>query len=258
MLYLKNVFRNKGLMVFVMLSIFFVFTLDAPAKEKSPPKDKKGETGPAIANKLEAKPPKDKKEKTGYSIGVNIGADMKRMSIEIDADMVAQGIKDIFMGKLKLSDEEIRSTLTDLNKEMQSKEGERLKILGEKNKKEGEAFLAENKKKEGVITLPSGLQYKVIKDGTGKAPTATDTVTTNYRGTLIDGTEFDSSYKRGQPASFPVNGVIPGWTEALQLMKTGSKWQLFIPSNLAYGERGPGAIGPNAVLVFEIELISVK
>ena len=169
-----------------------------------------------------------------------------------------QGIKDIYAGKLKLSDEEIRTTLTELNKEMQGKENERMKTLSEKNKKDGEALLAENKKKEGIKTLPSGLQYKVIQEGTGKVPKATDTVTTNYRGTLIDGTEFDSSYKRGQPATFPVNGVIPGWTEALQLMKTGSKWQLFIPSNLAYGERGPGTIGPNAVLVFEIELLAVK
>jgi FKBP-type peptidyl-prolyl cis-trans isomerase FklB len=134
-----------------------------------------------------------------------------------------------------------------------------MKIMGEKNKKEGEAFLAANKKKEGVITLPSGFQYKAIKEGTGKTPKATDTVTVNYRGTLIDGTEFDSSYKRGQPATFRVNGVIAGWTEALQLMKEGSKWELFIPANLAYGERGAGAaIGPNAVLIFEVELISVK
>jgi FKBP-type peptidyl-prolyl cis-trans isomerase FklB len=237
MLSLTKIFRNKWFVTVVMLGIF-VFAMEALAQEKAPPKDKK--------------------EKTGYAIGTNIGADMKRMSIEIDADMVAQGIKDIQAGKLKLTDEEIRATLTELNKEMQGKENERMKVISEKNKKDGEAFLAANKKKEGIKTLPSGLQYKVIKEGTGKVPKATDTVTTNYRGTLIDGTEFDSSYKRGQPASFPVNGVIPGWTEALQLMKTGSKWQLFIPSNLAYGERGPGTIGPNAVLVFEIELLAVK
>jgi FKBP-type peptidyl-prolyl cis-trans isomerase FklB len=134
-----------------------------------------------------------------------------------------------------------------------------MKAQGEKNKKEGEAFLAENKKKEGVKTLPSGLQYKVIKEGTGKSPKATDKVSTHYRGTLIDGTEFDSSYKRGQPATFPVNGVIPGWTEALQLMKVGSKWQLFIPSKLAYGERGaPPVIGPYSVLIFTVELLAIK
>jgi FKBP-type peptidyl-prolyl cis-trans isomerase FklB len=257
MLSLTNVFRNKGFTAVIILGVF-VFTMQALAEEKGPPKDKKEKTGYVITKKPVAKPPKDKKEKTGYAIGVNIGQDMKRFSIEIDADMVAQGVKDANAGKLKLSDEEIRTTLADLSKEMQGKENERMKTLSEKNKKEGDAFLAENKKKEGVKTLPSGLQYKIIKQGTGEAPKATDTVTTNYRGTLIDGAEFDSSYKRGQPASFPVNGVIPGWTEALQLMKTGSKWQLFIPSNLAYGERGPGPIGPNAVLVFEIELLSIK
>jgi FKBP-type peptidyl-prolyl cis-trans isomerase len=134
-----------------------------------------------------------------------------------------------------------------------------MKLVGEKNKKEGEAFLTENKKKEGVKTLASGLQYKVLKEGSGKMPKATDKVTTHYQGTLIDGTEFDSSYKRGEPASFLVNGVIPAWTEALQLMKVGSKWQLFVPSKLGYGERGMGPkIGPNAVLVFTVELLSIN
>jgi FKBP-type peptidyl-prolyl cis-trans isomerase FklB len=144
-------------------------------------------------------------------------------------------------------------------KEMMAKQQELAKRLGEKNKKEGEAFLSENRKKEGIKALPSGLQYKVVKAGTGKKPKSTDTVTTHYRGTLIDGTEFDSSYRRGQPASFPVSGVIAGWTEALQLMEEGAKWQLFIPPNLAYGERGAGSqIGPNATLIFEIELISIQ
>jgi FKBP-type peptidyl-prolyl cis-trans isomerase FklB len=140
-------------------------------------------------------------------------------------------------------------------KEVMAKQAE----VAKKNKAEGEAFLAENKKKEGVKTTPSGLQYKVIKPGKGKKPKSSDTVTVNYRGTLIDGTEFDSSYKRGQPATFQVSGVIPGWTEALQLMEEGAKWQLFIPSNLAYGERGAGGvIGPNATLIFEVELISIQ
>ena len=142
---------------------------------------------------------------------------------------------------------------------MMAKQQEMAKKLGEKNKAEGEAFLAENKKKEGVITLPSGLQYKVIKAGTGKKPKATDTVTVHYQGTLIDGKEFDSSYRRGQPVTFPVNGVIPGWTEALQLMEEGAKWQIFIPSSLAYGDRGAGRdIGPHATLIFEIELVSIQ
>jgi FKBP-type peptidyl-prolyl cis-trans isomerase FklB len=153
----------------------------------------------------------------------------------------------------------MKETLAGLQKELVEKQAERTKQIADRNKKEGEVFLAENRKKEGVKILPSGLQYKVIKEGTGKTPKAEDTVVTNYRGTLTDGTEFDSSYKRGQPATFPVKGVIPGWTEALQLMKEGSKWELFIPSSLAYGERGAGnAIGPNATLIFEIELLSVK
>jgi len=203
---------------------------------------------------------KDKKEKVSYSIGVDIGNTMKKQSMDIDPDVLAKGLKDAFTGgKTLMTEQEVTETLNGLRMEMMAKQQERMKEAGEKNKKEGEAFLAENKKKEGVVTLPSGLQYKVITEGTGKMPKLTDTVTVNYKGTLIDGTEFDSSYKRGQPATFPVNGVIPGWTEALQLMKEGSKWQVFIPSNLAYGERGAGnQITPNAVLIFDVELISVK
>lgn len=200
------------------------------------------------------------KEKQSYSIGADIGKRLKSQSIDVDADSFALGMKDALSGgKMLLTDEEIRETLSALQKELVEKQAEKNKLLGEKNKKEGEDFLAENKKKEGVVTLPSGLQYKVIKEGTGKQPSADATVETNYRGTLIDGTEFDSSYKRGQTATFPVNGVIKGWTEALQLMKEGAKWQLFVPANLAYGERGAGnVIGPNATLIFEVELISVK
>jgi len=200
------------------------------------------------------------KEKQSYSIGADIGKRLKSQSIDVDTNAFTQGMKDAFSeGKMLMTEEEIKETLSVLQKELMGKQAEKNKLLGEKNKKEGEAFLAENKKKEGVITLPSGLQYKVIKEGTGKQPSADATVETNYRGTLIDGTEFDSSYKRGQAATFPVKGVIAGWTEALQLMKEGSKWQLFVPANLAYGERGAGnAIGPNATLIFEVELISVK
>jgi FKBP-type peptidyl-prolyl cis-trans isomerase FklB len=200
------------------------------------------------------------KEKQSYSMGADIGKRLKAQSIEIDTNAFTQGMKDALSeGKMLMTEEEIRESLTALQKELKEKQAEKTKLLGEKNKKEGEAFLAENKKKEGVITLPSGLQYKVIKEGTGKQPSADATVETNYRGTLVDGTEFDSSYKRGQSATFPVNGVIVGWTEALQLMKEGAKWQLFVPANLAYGERGAGnVIGPNATLIFEVELISVK
>ncbi|MBZ0158112.1 MAG: FKBP-type peptidyl-prolyl cis-trans isomerase [Alphaproteobacteria bacterium] len=203
---------------------------------------------------------KSQKDKISYSIGLDIGKDMKRQSIDIDPDILAKGIKDALSGnKPLLSEKEMQDTMIAFQKELAAKQGEKTKRLTEKNKKEGEAFLAANKKKEGVKTTSSGLQYKIIKEGAGKTPKATDTVTVHYRGTLLDGTEFDSSYKRGQPASFPVNDVITGWTEALQMMKTGSKWQLFIPPNLAYGERGAGPlIGPNAVLVFEVELLSIK
>lgn len=203
---------------------------------------------------------KNKKDKESYAIGLDIGKNFKSQSIDIDPDVLVKGIKDVLSGnKPLMTDEEVQAVMTDFRKEMMDKQTARTKEAGEKNKKEGEAFLAENKKKDGVVTLPSGLQYKIIKEGSGAKPKATDTVTVNYRGTLIDGTEFDSSYKRGQPASFKVTGVIQGWTEALQLMKTGSKWQLFVPPSLAYGERGAGRdITPNATLIFDVELISVQ
>lgn len=203
---------------------------------------------------------KDQKDKVSYSIGMNIGNNLKKQSIDVNPDVLAQGIKDALSGsKALMTEQEVNETIMAFQKEMSAKQIERLKELGEKNKKEGEAFLAENKKKEGIITLPSGLQYKVINEGTGETPELTDVVTVNYRGTLIDGTEFDSSYRRGQPATFPVNAVIAGWAEALQLMKVGSKWQLFIPSDLAYGEHGAGRdIGPNATLIFDVELLSIK
>jgi FKBP-type peptidyl-prolyl cis-trans isomerase FklB len=203
---------------------------------------------------------KDQKEKISYIIGMDIGTNFRKQSIDIDADILAKGVKDGLSGaKPIISEPEAKEVMTAFEKEMRARREAVQKTAGEKNKKEGEAFLAENKKKEGVKTLPSGLQYKVIKAGTGKKPAATDTVTTHYRGTLIDGTEFDSSFKRGKPATFPVSGVIPGWTEALQLMEEGAKWQLFVPSNLAYGERGAGqVIGPHTTLIFEVELISIQ
>ncbi len=199
---------------------------------------------------------KDQKDKVSYIIGMDIGNNLKKQSMSVNPKILAKGIEDALAGaKPLLSQQEVQETMTAFQKEMMAKQVE----VAKKNKTEGEAFLAENKKKEGVKTLPSGLQYKVIKAGTGKKPKANDTVTVNYRGTLINGTEFDSSYKRGQPATFQVSGVIPGWTEALQLMEQGAKWQLFIPSNLAYGERGAGGvIGPNATLIFEVELISIQ
>lgn len=203
---------------------------------------------------------KNEKDKISYSIGINIGTNFKNQSIDVDVDALVKGIKDAISGnKTLLSEKEVQETLTAFQNDMRTKQAERAKAMAEKNKKEGETFLTENKKKEGIKTTANGLQYKIIKEGSGKKPKSTDTVTVHYRGTTIDGTEFDSSYKRGEPTSFPINEVIPGWTEALQLMPVGSKWQIFIPSNLAYGERGAGPqIGPNATLLFEVELISIK
>ena len=203
---------------------------------------------------------KNQKEKVSYIIGVNIGTNFKKQAIDVDPAILAQGIKDGISGaKPILTAQEVEEVMGSFEKKMMAKQEERKKTIGAKNQKEGDDFLAENKKKEGVQTLPSGMQYKVIKAGSGKKPKLTDTVTTHYRGTLIDGKEFDSSYQRGKPATFPVNGVIRGWTEALQLMEEGAKWQLFIPSTLAYGDRGAGQmIGPNATLIFEVELISIQ
>jgi FKBP-type peptidyl-prolyl cis-trans isomerase FklB len=203
---------------------------------------------------------KNDKEKLSYSIGMDIGGNLKQGSVEVDPDMLAKGLKDSYGGgKTILTEDQARQAIADFQKTQMAKQAETTQKLSEKNKADGEKFLAENGKKEGVKTLPSGLQYKEITPGKGKSPKTTDTVTTHYKGTLIDGKEFDSSYKRGQPATFQVSGVIPGWTEALQLMKEGAKWQLFVPHNLAYGERGAGReIGPNATLIFEVELVSVN
>lgn len=202
---------------------------------------------------------KEHRDKVGYSVGMDIGSNLKDLSVDMNPDMLARGIKDAFSGdKPLMTDQEMSGIMENFKKDVMAKRREHSKVLAEKNKKEGAAFLAENSKKEGVVTLPSGLQYRVIKEGTGEKPKLTDSVTTHYRGTLIDGTEFDSSYSRGKPATFPVKGVIPGWTEALQLMKVGSKWEVFVPAGLAYGERGAGrSVGPNSALIFDIELLSI-
>lgn len=199
---------------------------------------------------------KDNKGKFSYALGMSLGNNLRRSGIpldEIDPNAIMEGVKDGYdLSKARLSENEARDIIMSTQREARTR-------LAEKNKKDGEKFLEENKKKEGVVTLPSGLQYKVLAEGSGESPKPNDMVTVNYRGTLIDGTEFDSSYKRGQPAKFGVNGVIKGWSEALQLMKPGAKWQLFIPPELAYGERGSGlAIGPNSTLVFDVELLSVE
>jgi len=237
-----------------------------PAKTQpaAPPKSPQG-TAPKAprAPAARAQTPltlKTPKEKASYAMGMNFGAGLRKQSIDIDPAILARGLRDAFSnGKTLLTEDEARAILTQLQSDLRKKQQDLAQQAGDANKKEGIAFLAANKTKDGVVTLPSGLQYKVLQAGAGPKPAPTDTVVCNYRGTLLDNTEFDSSYKRGQPATFPVNGVIKGWTEALQLMPVGSKWQLFIPAELAYGERGAGGqIGPNATLIFEVELLSIQ
>jgi FKBP-type peptidyl-prolyl cis-trans isomerase FklB len=228
-------------------------TAKAPAKK----------TGTA-AKSAAAVPLKTRKEKFSYALGMNIGTGysqgLKKQSVEVDWNLLAQGMKDAAAGsKTRLTQEEAQAVLNEVQTEIKKQQQEKTQQAAAANKTEGEAFLAANKSKDGVVTLPSGLQYKILTAGTGPKPTASDSVKCNYRGTLINGTEFDSSYKRGQPATFAVGQVIKAWTEALQLMPMGSKWQLFVPSSLAYGERGAGAeIGPNATLIFEVELLSIE
>lgn len=191
------------------------------------------------------------KAKVSYAIGVLLGSNWQQQGLDIDPQMLARAVKEVQAGKTLMSVDDSKAFLQEYQKTFAEK-------LGEKNKTEGEEFLAKNKKAKGIVTLPDGLQYKVITEGKGETPKAGDSVTVNYRGTLLNGTEFDSSYKRGQPATFPVQGVIPGWTEALEKMKVGSKWELYIPANLAYGERGNRGIPPNSTLIFEVELLSVQ
>jgi FKBP-type peptidyl-prolyl cis-trans isomerase FklB len=232
----------------------------ASGTAKSPGGSQTKSATPAAAAKGSTATLTTKKAKQSYAIGANFGMGLKQQPIEVDPAIVAQGVRDALSGtKLALSNEEAGAVLKELQGDLQKKQEAMMSQMGDANKKEGGTFLAANKAKEGVMTTPSGLQYKVIKQGTGPKPTAGDTVVCNYRGTLINGKEFDSSYKRGQPASFPVSGVIKGWTEALQLMPVGSKWELFVPSDLAYGDRGAGAdIGPGATLIFEVELLSIQ
>jgi FKBP-type peptidyl-prolyl cis-trans isomerase len=211
----------------------------------------KSTTGPALTTD---------KEKASYALGLNIGRGLSKQPVDLDGAAVARGLKDALSGtKPLLTDQEAATDLAQLQDQVKKATEAKVQELAAENQKAGTAFLAENKAKEGVVTLPSGLQYKVLTAGTGPKPTATDTVVCQYKGTLLDGSEFDSSYKRGQPATFAVGRVIKGWTEALQLMPVGSKWQIFIPADLAYGERGAGnVIPPNATLIFEVELVSIQ
>ena len=240
----------------------------APASEVSAAQNAPAAKAPAAQEAPAAKPAAAQKpspfktptEKRSYALGMEYGSQLRSNSVEVDTDLLIKGFQDaISGGKTLLTAEDARAAVTELSAEQKRKMTEARKAEADKNKKDGEAFLAENKKKEGVVTLPSGLQYKILKAGEGNKPAAGDTVVCNYRGMLLNGTEFDSSYKRNQAPKFPVNRVIKGWTEALQLMPVGSKWQLFIPSDLAYGERGTGTtIGPNTTLIFEVELLSME
>ncbi|HMD30683.1 MAG TPA: FKBP-type peptidyl-prolyl cis-trans isomerase [Candidatus Acidoferrales bacterium] len=230
----------------------------AAPKPSAPPDAKPQGSAPPPA----AQPPspfKDQKEKLSYALGMNLGENLKRASVDVDPAEILKGMNDVLAGKPLMTEDEFRATMIQMQADLKTKQEEKARMAAVNNKKEGDAFLEANKSQQGVVVLPSGLQYKILTQGTGPTPTATDTVSCNYRGTLINGTEFDSSFKRGQPAQFRVGGVIRGWTEALQLMPVGSKWQLFIPPTLAYADRGAGPdIGPNATLIFEVELLSIQ
>jgi FKBP-type peptidyl-prolyl cis-trans isomerase FklB len=202
---------------------------------------------------------KTDKDKFSYALGMSFGENLRKQGLDLDPTVFAKAFAESFNGaKTAMTDQEMQTLLMAAAQEIQKKQAAQQAAKGEAAQKEGEAFLAANKSKEGVATLPSGLQYKILKAGTGEKPTLDDTVVCNYKGSLINGTEFDASEKHGGPLTFPVKGVIAGWTEALQLMPVGSKWQLFVPSNLAYGPQGPGDIGPNATLIFEVELVSIQ
>jgi FKBP-type peptidyl-prolyl cis-trans isomerase len=221
----------------------------------------KTSTGAVVQHHTPAAPLvlKTDKDKESYAIGMNIGKSIHRDGVDVDPNILLRGMKDaIAGGKTVLSDEEAKTVMTNLQANMRKEQAEKAQQAGDANKKAGDAFLAANKTKDGVVTLPSGLQYKILTQGTGPKPSATDTVVCNYKGTLLDNSEFDSSYSRNQPLTIPVSGVIKGWTEALQLMPVGSKWQLFIPSDLAYGPQAKGPIGPNSTLIFEVELLSIQ
>ena len=241
------------MLVLVCLTVMSVYAAQEGAKEDV---QEPQTTVQAAAPKAETL--KTEMEKVSYIIGTQIAGNFKAGDIEVNLDSLMLGLKDALEGKqLALSQEEMKQVYDGFQKQMRAKQAAKQAMEAAKNLAAGTAFLEANKAKEGVKVLPSGLQYKVIKEGTGSTPTADDKVKTHYRGTLIDGTEFDSSYKRNQPAEFPVKGVIKGWTEALQLMKVGDKWELYIPADLAYGQRGRPSIPGNSTLIFEIELLEI-
>jgi FKBP-type peptidyl-prolyl cis-trans isomerase FklB len=240
----------------------------APAKAPAAPPAKAPAAAPAqsTSGQSSAQAPslapgfKTQKEKVSYAIGMEMGKGVKTQGIDVDPAIMTQGLKDGLSGaKPQMSEDELRQVITSLQQEIRQKQMQAQEAAATENKTKGEAFLAENAKKGGVVALPDGLQYKIMTPGQGKKPQESDTVLCNYKGTFLDGTEFDSSAKAGKPVPFEVKNVIPGFREILQLMPVGSKWQVFIPSNLAYGERGAGGvIGPNATLIFEVEVVSIQ
>lgn len=224
----------------------------------------------AAAVAQEPPPLNTQKDRVSYALGMDLGNQLRKQNIDVDPSLFGKGLNDALAGReALLTEKQVRDVILELQAELKKKEAARRKgpdendadsgLLAAYNKRAGEAFLVANKTKEGVLTLPSGLQYKILKAGDGRHPTEADTVVCHYRGTLTDGTEIDNSFKRGQPATFPIKGVIAGWREALQLMTVGSKWELFIPSQLAYGEKGTNSgIGPNTTILFEVELLAIK
>jgi FKBP-type peptidyl-prolyl cis-trans isomerase len=233
----------------------------APANTQQAPPAIQAEQQAAATNKPQPQEPafRNRTDKLSYAFGVDLARNLKWQRINLDVDLLVRALRDAMAGnKLLMTDEDVIATLKTFEQDRKHDLEHAKTMRSEKNKKAGETFVAENVKKEGVVTLPSGLQYKILKQGDGKKPTINDKVVCHYRGTLLDGTEFDSSYKRNEPVTLPVKGLIKGWSEAVQLMPLGSKWQLFVPPHLAYGERVVGGIGPNAMLVFEVELISIK
>ncbi len=251
------------MLVCLVAVIFVVRGIDRGAQAQSQPDvtPQSEQDGQATPDKTdETSLLKTQKDQVNYAIGVYLIGNLKRQGVDIDLNLVIKGMQDAFSdGKLLMPDAELRKALTIYQAEVRRMQTKIRTLTAEENRKEGEGFLEENRKKEGVITLPSGLQYRIIKTGEGKKPTDTDSVECHYRGTLINGNEFDSSYRRGRPATLKVKSVIPGWAEAFKLMPVGSKWQIFVPARLAYGERGAGgSIGPNATLIFEIELLAMN
>jgi FKBP-type peptidyl-prolyl cis-trans isomerase FklB len=236
----------------------------APAKAPAAPPAKSPAAAPAQTPAAQAPAPsspfKTQKEKVSYAIGMEMGKGVKAQGIDVDPTILEQGLKDALSdADSKMSEAELRQVITGLQQDIRQKQRQEEEAKAADNKAKGDAFLAENAKKDGVVALPDGLQYKILTAGQGKKPSESDTVLCNYKGTFLDGTEFDSSAKAGKPVPFEVKNVIPGFKEVLQLMPVGSKWQVFVPSNLAYGERGAGGvIGPNATLIFEVELVSIQ